>query len=39
MERGEIKPLIDSVFPLEQVEQAHALMESGGHMGKIILKM
>ena len=36
---GEIKPMIDSIYPLEQVEQAHGHMQSGHHMGKIILKM
>ncbi|MEZ5570458.1 MAG: NAD(P)H-quinone oxidoreductase [Halioglobus sp.] len=35
---GAIKPLIDSIYPLEQVEQAQAHMLSGQHMGKIILK-
>lgn len=36
---GQIKPLIDSIYPLDQVEQAHGHMQSGQHMGKIILKM
>ncbi|MDB4542603.1 NAD(P)H-quinone oxidoreductase [bacterium] len=36
---GAIKPMIDSIYPLEQVEQAHGHMQSGQHMGKIILKM
>jgi len=36
---GKIKPLIDSIYALEDVEQAHARMESRQHMGKIILKM
>jgi putative PIG3 family NAD(P)H quinone oxidoreductase len=39
LENGTIKPLIDSIYPLEQVEQAHGHMQSGQHMGKIILKM
>ena len=39
LESGKIKPLIDSIYPLEQVEQAHERMMSGLHMGKIILKM
>lgn len=38
LENGKIKPLIDSIYPLEQVEQAHGHMLSGQHMGKIILK-
>lgn len=39
LESGEIKPIVDSIYPLEQVEQAHGHMEGGQHMGKIILKM
>jgi putative PIG3 family NAD(P)H quinone oxidoreductase len=39
LESGRIKPMIDSIYPLEQAEQAHGHMESGQHMGKIILKM
>lgn len=39
LESGKIKPMIDSIYPLEQVEQAHGHMQSGQHMGKIILKM
>ena len=39
LESGELKPIIDSIYPLEQVEQAHGHMEGGQHMGKIILKM
>ena len=36
---GTIKPMIDSIYPLDQVEQAHGHMMSGSHMGKIILKV
>lgn len=36
---GKIKPLIDSIYALEDVEQAHGHMLSGSHMGKIILKI
>jgi NADPH:quinone reductase-like Zn-dependent oxidoreductase len=36
---GAIQVVIDSVFPLEEVEQAHNRMQSGEHMGKIILTM
>jgi putative PIG3 family NAD(P)H quinone oxidoreductase len=34
---GRIKPIIDSMFPLQDAAKAHALMESGQHIGKIIL--
>ena len=31
--------MIDRVFPLEEVGQAHALMESSAHIGKIMLSV
>ena len=34
-----MKPVIAKVFPLEQVEDAHRLMESNQHIGKIILDL
>ena len=37
IEAGKIKPVIHATFALEQVAQAHALMESGAHIGKIVL--
>jgi NADPH:quinone reductase-like Zn-dependent oxidoreductase len=36
---GRLKPVIDSVFSLEQVAEAHARMESGEHVGKIVLQV
>ncbi len=36
---GRMLPLIHSVFPLSEVERAHALMESSAHVGKIMLKV
>ena len=39
LESGQIKPIIDSIYPLEQAEEGHARMQSGQHMGKIILKI
>jgi NADPH2:quinone reductase len=35
--QGRVKPLIDSTFPLNEVVRAHARMESGEHIGKIVL--
>lgn len=35
--RGEIRPVIDKVFPLERTSEAHAYMESSAHRGKIVL--
>ncbi len=34
-----IRPIIDTVFPLEEAAGAHARMESGEHIGKIILQV
>ena len=36
---GTIRPVIDRVFGFEEAPAAHAYMESGGHMGKLILKI
>lgn len=35
--RREIAPIVFATFPAEQAAQAHALMESGQHVGKIVL--
>ena len=37
LERGEALPRIYRTFPLEQAAEAHALMESSEHIGKIML--
>ncbi len=37
LEAGKIKPVIFQTFPLEQAAQAHTLMESSSHVGKIML--
>jgi NADPH:quinone reductase-like Zn-dependent oxidoreductase len=31
--------LISAVFPLSEAQKAHELMESSGHIGKIVLKV
>jgi NADPH2:quinone reductase len=36
-ERGVIKPVIFKTFALEQAKEAHALMQSSEHVGKIVL--
>jgi len=36
---GEIKAVVDRVFAFEQAADAHAYMERGGHIGKIILRV
>ena len=35
----QIVPLVDEIFPLEEVSQAHQLMEASGHFGKIVLQV
>ena len=37
IESGQIKPVIFQTFPLDQAAQAHALMETSTHVGKIML--
>ena len=37
LEEGKMQPVIHSVFPAAQAAQAHALMESNQHIGKIVL--
>ena len=39
IDAGKMKPIIHQVFPLEQAAQAHALMESSTHTGKIMLQV
>jgi NADPH:quinone reductase len=34
---GEIKPLVGATFPLERAGEAHGLIESRGHVGKVVL--
>ncbi len=37
IEAGKIKPVIYATFPLAEASKAHELMESGAHIGKIVL--
>jgi NADPH:quinone reductase len=36
---GDVKPVIDSTFPLDAVQDAHRRLESGEHVGKVLLTM
>jgi putative PIG3 family NAD(P)H quinone oxidoreductase len=37
LERGVVKPVVDRVFSLDQIREAHVLMESNETFGKIVL--
>ena len=39
IEQGKIKPVIYKTFPLARAAEAHALMESSTHIGKIVLEV
>ncbi|WP_149140262.1 NAD(P)H-quinone oxidoreductase [Gemmobacter caeruleus] len=39
VERGTLRPVIDSEFPLAEAAAAHARLEGNGHIGKIVLKV
>ncbi|HEX9398440.1 MAG TPA: NAD(P)H-quinone oxidoreductase [Burkholderiales bacterium] len=39
LEAGRIKPEIFKTFPLEQASEAHRLMESSQHIGKLVLTL
>jgi len=36
---GKIRPVVDRIFPLAEAAEAHRLMESSRHMGKIVLRV
>lgn len=36
---GQFKPIVYKVFPMEEAAQAHRLMESSKHIGKIVLSL
>jgi NADPH2:quinone reductase len=38
LEAGEIRPVIHQVFPAAQASAAHATMEAGTHVGKLVLQ-
>ena len=38
LESGAVRPIIHQTFPLKQASEAHRLMESSAHIGKILLK-
>jgi putative PIG3 family NAD(P)H quinone oxidoreductase len=37
IERGVFRPIVDKTFPLAQAADAHAYLEAGDHVGKVVL--
>ena len=37
LESGKVKPIIHATFPLAEANEAHRMMESSRHIGKIVL--
>jgi NADPH:quinone reductase-like Zn-dependent oxidoreductase len=36
---GTVVPIVEKVFPIDQVVEAHRMMEEDRHFGKIVLKV
>jgi putative PIG3 family NAD(P)H quinone oxidoreductase len=39
VESGEVRPVVDRVLPLEQVREAHEVLEASTHVGKVVLQV
>jgi putative PIG3 family NAD(P)H quinone oxidoreductase len=39
VEAGEVRPVVDRVLPLEQVAEAHRVVEASEHVGKVVLQV
>jgi putative PIG3 family NAD(P)H quinone oxidoreductase len=37
IEAGKVKPVVDATFPLAEAAKAHAHLEAGAHLGKVVL--
>lgn len=37
IESGAFRPIVDKTFPLKQAAEAHAYLEAGDHVGKVVL--
>jgi NADPH:quinone reductase-like Zn-dependent oxidoreductase len=37
IEQGQVRPVVHATFPLAAAAEAHRLLESGTHVGKIVL--
>ena len=39
LENGTIRPVIHRVLPMSQAEEAHGILQQGGHVGKVVLQV
>jgi putative PIG3 family NAD(P)H quinone oxidoreductase len=39
IEQGLVRPVVDSVFPLDRAAEAHQRLEAGSHLGKVVLSI
>jgi len=39
LQEGRLRPILDSVFSIEDVARAHERMQSSVHIGKIVLQV
>lgn len=39
MEEGRLRPVVDRVFPLEELAEAHRYLESGEQAGKVVIEL
>jgi NADPH2:quinone reductase len=37
LEAGKVRPVIDKTFPLSEAAEAHRLLETSSHIGKLML--
>ena len=38
LDRGDIRPVVDRVFPFDRIREAHQLLESNATFGKVVLR-
>jgi putative PIG3 family NAD(P)H quinone oxidoreductase len=39
VDSGDVRPVVHTTLPLEQVSEAHRIVESGQHIGKVLLRV